>query len=262
VGCTDHLVRGANLGAAPLANDMKDTVLVEGIGNVAVSFRERGGGQPILLLHGGGGPSSVTPWGELLAAKTKARVVTPTHPGLLGTPRPGVLTSVGGLARVYAALMDKLELHGACVMGHSIGGWIAAELGLLASARIGSMVLIDAVGIDVPDHPAKDVFGGVPATPDARVLKMYAGRMMDPSLRARLSAGEIPPTLVVWGDDDGVVDREYGRAYALAISGAEFRLLRGVGHSPQLEAPQVLAETVLPFIAKHSPPLRPSPSAT
>ena len=261
-GCTDHLARGANIGAAPQANEMKETVLAEGIGRVDVTFSERGAGQRVLLLHGGGGPASVTAWAELLAAKTGPRVVTPTHPGLVGTPRPNALTSVGGLARVYAAFIDKLGLDGASVMGHSIGGWIAAELGLLAGASIGSLVLVDAVGIEVPGHPAEDVFGGTPATPNARVLKMYAGTMMDPSLRPRLSASAVPPTLVVWGDDDGVVDREYGRAYARAISGAEFRLLRGVGHSPQLDAPEALAETVWPFVAKHARPLRQSSSAT
>jgi pimeloyl-ACP methyl ester carboxylesterase len=262
-GCADHLARGgANIGAAPPANEMKETVIAEGIGRVDVSFSERGAGQPVLLLHGGGGPASVTAWANLLAAKTGARVVTPTHPGLIGTPRPEALTSVGGLARVYAALIDKLGLEGASVMGHSIGGWIAAELGLLAGGRISSLVLVDAVGIDVPDHPAEDVFGGTPATPEARVLKMYAGTMMDPSLRPRLSASALPPTLVVWGDDDGVVDRDYGRAYAHAISGSEFRLLRAVGHSPQIEAPELLADTVRPFLAKHARLLRQPSSAT
>jgi pimeloyl-ACP methyl ester carboxylesterase len=145
---------------------MKATIIAEGIGRVDVSFSERGAGQPVLLLHGGGGPASVIPWADLLAAKTGARVVTPTHPGL-GTPRPDALTSVGGLARVYAAIIDKLELGGVSVMGHSIGGWIAAELGLLAGASISSLVLVDAVGIEVPDHPAEDVFGGTPATPSA-----------------------------------------------------------------------------------------------
>jgi pimeloyl-ACP methyl ester carboxylesterase len=144
-------------------------------------------------------------------------------------------------------------------MGHSIGGWIAAELGLLAGARISSLVLVDAVGIDVPDHPAEDVFGGTPRTADARVLKMYAGTMMDSSLRPRLAANALPPTLVVWGDQDGVVDRDYGRAYALAITGAEFKLLRDVGHSPPIEAPEALAETVWPFVAKHARPKHQAP---
>jgi pimeloyl-ACP methyl ester carboxylesterase len=103
-------------------------------------------------------------------------------------------------------------------------------------------------------HPAADVVGGLATTDNARALKMYAGRMMDPSLLLRLAASAPPPTMVVWGDDDDVVDREYGRTYARAISGAELRLLRGVGHSPQMEAPELLLDTVWPFVAKHARP--------
>jgi pimeloyl-ACP methyl ester carboxylesterase len=231
---------------------MNKAVLVEGIGRVDVSFSERGTGQPILLLHGGGGPGSVTPWADLLAPAKRAHVITPTHPGIGGTLRPDALTSVTGLALVYAALIEKLELDAVAVIGHSIGGWIAVELGLLAGTRISSLVLVDAVGLEVLEHPAEDVFGGTPTTANGRVLKMYAGRMMDPTLGLRLAASELPPTLVVWGDDDDVVDRDYGRAYARAISGAEFSLLPGIGHVPQIEAPELLTETVWPFVAKHA----------
>jgi pimeloyl-ACP methyl ester carboxylesterase len=231
---------------------MKETLVVKGIGRVEVSFSEHGSGANVLLLHGGGGVGSVTPWAELLAATKAARVITPTHPGLGRTPRPDTLTSVRGLALVYAAFIETLDLDGVSVIGHSIGGWITAELGLVAGARVSCLVLVDAVGIEVPDHPAEDVFAGTPATPGDRVLKMYAGTMMDPSLRRRLSTSAFPPTQVVWGADDGVVDRDYGRAYARAISGAEFRLFDGVGHAPQLEVPELLVETVWPFIAKHS----------
>jgi hypothetical protein len=54
-GCTDHVARGANTGAAPLENEMSETVIAEGIDRVDVSFSERGAGQQVLLLHGGGG---------------------------------------------------------------------------------------------------------------------------------------------------------------------------------------------------------------
>jgi pimeloyl-ACP methyl ester carboxylesterase len=231
---------------------MNETLIAKDIGSVDVTFSERGRGQPILLLHGGGGLASVVPWADLLASTRRVRVITPTHPGLAETARPRQLTSVRGLAEVYAAFIDKLGLDGVSVVGHSIGGWIAAELGLLVGARVSSLVLVDAVGVDVPGHPAADVFGGPPAKGSAGVLQMYAGTMMDPSLRPRLAASALPPTLVVWGDDDGVVDREYGRAYARAIPGAEFQLLPGIGHSPQIEAPERLAELVWPFVAKHA----------
>ena len=180
------------------------------------------------------------------AGTRPARVIVPTHPGFGGTPRPEALVSIGGLARVYAALISKLGLDGVTVIGNSIGGWIAAELALVARARISSLVLVDAVGIEVPGHPVADVFplsldelsrlsyhdplrfrvDTSKFTPEQKAmraaniaaLRLYGGSM-DPSLRARLSTIAVP-TLVLWGESDRVADVEYGRAYAQAIAGA------------------------------------------
>jgi pimeloyl-ACP methyl ester carboxylesterase len=72
--------------------------------------------------------------------------------------------------------------------------------------------------------------------------------MTDPGLRGRL-AGVRVPTLVVWGEADRIADPDYGRAYAGAIPGARFALLRGTGHVPQVETPQLLLtalDAVLP----------------
>ena len=46
-----------------------------------VSYTERGAGHPFLILHGGGGPQTVTGFADLLAAQRHAHVITPTHPG-------------------------------------------------------------------------------------------------------------------------------------------------------------------------------------
>ncbi|WP_432946194.1 alpha/beta fold hydrolase [Kribbella sp. CA-253562] len=232
---------------------------------------EYGAGRPILLLHGGGGPQTVEAFGARLAAALPAQVVIPTHPGFGGTTRPDDLTTIAGLARRYADLLDERDLHDVVVIGSSIGGWIAAELALLGSARLGALVLVDAVGIDVPDHPVADFFAlsfdeiaalsyhapdafridPTQLSPAAReqlaanraALAVYAGEpsMVDPALRSRL-ASVTTPTLVVWGDSDRIVTPDYGRAYAEAIPGAEFRILPDTGHLPQLETPdQVIA---------------------
>jgi len=256
---------------------MSEILKVEGIGNVEVNVSERGDGQPVLLLHGGAGPLSVNPWADLLARTRPARVLVPTHPGFMGTPRPEALTSIAGLARVYAELLAQRKLDGVTVIGNSIGGWIAVELALLAPSRVARLVLVDAVGIDVPGHPVADVFS---LTPDQlsklsyydptrfrfdpskmppeqaalfasnrAALKVYAGNSMDPGLRARLG-GITQPTLVVWGEADRVVDLDYGRAYAESIPQARFTLLAGTGHVPQIETPELLADSVWPFLAR------------
>jgi pimeloyl-ACP methyl ester carboxylesterase len=102
------------------------------------------------LLHGGGGPDTVTGFGELFAKTHDVRVIVPTHPGFDGTARPEKLTSIPGLAALYVALLGQLELDDVTVIGNSIGGWIAAEMALLASPRVSGAILVDTVGIEVP----------------------------------------------------------------------------------------------------------------
>src|SRR5581483_8544732 len=97
---------------------------VPGIGAVDLTVDERGEGRPLLLLHGGAGPLSVANLADALAAQGGLRVLTPTHPGFEGTPRPAALDNVPGLAAVYEALLERIGLTDVVVAGNSLGGWI------------------------------------------------------------------------------------------------------------------------------------------
>jgi pimeloyl-ACP methyl ester carboxylesterase len=258
-----------------MSADTQHSLLVEGIGPVEVTVTDGGDGHPFLVLHGGGGPQSVAPFAGLLATTRQARVIVPVHPGFGGTPRPERLDSIAGLARVYAALLDRLDLQDVTVVGNSIGGWIAAELALLESPRVGSLVLVDAAGIEVEGHPIVDFFSLTldqvaefsyhdperfridPTTMSDAQRAVFAGNrsslatyggqaMTDQSLRSRLEKITVP-TLVVWGDSDQIVDLDYGRAYSAAIPGATFLLLPDTGHLPQLETPEQLLTAIWDF---------------
>ncbi|HEY6496428.1 MAG TPA: alpha/beta fold hydrolase [Trebonia sp.] len=257
---------------------------VHGIGPVPVTYTESGTGQPVLLLHGGAGPFSVTGFAALMSA-ADYRVIVPVHPGFDGTPRPRELTTIAGLAAVYASLLRELDLTNVCVIGNSIGGWVAAELALTESAaadrRLGSVVLVDAAGLEidgaaVPDFFAlaldqiadlsyfnADAFRINPATlPAERAAAMtgnraalleYAGTSMaDPSLRGRLAAIAMP-ALVVWGAADRMIPIDHGRAYADGIPGAHLQVINQAGHLPQLEAPDALLAAVREFTAAIRP---------
>jgi pimeloyl-ACP methyl ester carboxylesterase len=233
-------------------------------------------GHPFLLLHGGGGPQTVAPFAATLAAQRPARVFAPVHPGFDGTARPDWLTGVTTLAQVYAHLLDTLGLRDVTVVGNSIGGWIAAELAALGSDRISGVVLVNAVGLSVPGHPIADTSSLTPVelsrlsfhdpskfrfdpstlseaqraamAGNRAALDVYAGPhvMADPTLPERLAKIALP-ALVAWGAGDRVVDAEYGRAYGQAVPGAQFRLLEGTGHMPQLETPEQLLPVVWDF---------------
>lgn len=236
-----------------------------------LTITDAGHGQPYLLLHGGGGPGTVAGFATLLAEH--GRVVTPTHPGFGGTERPAAMDSPAALAIRYVELLDALQLTQVCVVGNSLGGWVAAEMALLQSPRVAAVVLVDAVGIEVPGHPVADFFALTPAEVAQRswfdptkmidpttlppavqatlpgnraALAVYGGTMTDAALRARLSAVAVP-TLVVWGEADRIGDTVYGREFAAAIPGARFELVPGAGHLPQIETPDALLAVVRDF---------------
>lgn len=249
-------------------------------GPVPVSLSEQGRGHPFLLLHGGAGLGSVSGFAELLATTRPARVLTPTHPGFAGTPRPQALASIADLAAAYVALLDELDLVDVTVVGNSIGGWTAAEIALLASPRVSSVVLVDAVGLHSESDPIVDFFAlsvdeitdlsyadpdrfrvdldDLPAAArqvmagNRASLLAYGGTTMaDPGLLARLPS-ITHPVLVVWGAADGVVAPSHGRAYAAAIPGARLDLIEGAGHLPQIETSQRLADDVWAFADEHA----------
>jgi pimeloyl-ACP methyl ester carboxylesterase len=257
----------------PSAESTIKTLNVTGIGPVRVTVEERGDGRPVLVLHGGAGPQSVAAFAQLLADKGQARVLTPTHPGFGGTPRPDQLDSVAKLASLYDTLLDDLGLEDVTVIGNSLGGWIAAEMALLPSPRISHLVLLDAVGIEAAGHSVADLSGlsvpeiqalsfhdptpfrvdpaTIPETQKAvmaangAALAVYTGSpaMVDPTLLDRLGGVAIP-TLVLWGASDQIVTPSYGQAYAAAIPRARFEVLPATGHMPQMETPDLVLQTI------------------
>lgn len=238
-----------------------------------------------LVLHGGGGPRTVAPIVGNLAATR--HVLAPTHPGWDGTALPDGLTSVAQLAGDYLELLrsdgpDLLARGGVTLVGSSLGGWIALEMAIQAAgdARfeglVDSVVVIDAVGVEVPGEPIADFFSLSPRqlaehawhdadrgfidpaalsdeqrsmqAGNARAMAAIAGATMsDPTLFARLSA-VTAPALVVWGASDRVVTPAYGRALAAAIPDARFAQIEEAGHLPHLEAGAATFEVIDRFL--------------
>ena len=56
------------------------------------------------------------------------------------------------------------------------------------------------------------------------------------------------PSLVLWGENDRMVPRAHGEAYAKGLAGAELRVIAGSGHSPQVERPAETAALINTFL--------------
>lgn len=75
----------------------------------------------------------------------------------------------------------------------------------------------------------------------------YMRRMM-PELRAAFDLGRITvPVLLIWGDHDRLVSHRGAQQILAAVPTARLELLHGVGHCPQVEAPERFTELLLEF---------------
>jgi pimeloyl-ACP methyl ester carboxylesterase len=184
------------------------------------------------------------------------------------------------LAYVMLDLASQLGLEKPALVGFSFSGWVAAEMAVKNAGAFSKLVLVGAVGVkiggpydvDIQDvwlqHPAK-VAAFKWADPEkanrdysgcsdeelsivARNVESFARfgwepYMHNPKLKHRLHRVSIP-THLIWGDKDGVVTKDYGRAFAGLIPGASFETVANAGHYPQLEQPEAFAKALTKFL--------------
>lgn len=119
-----------------------------------VRYVRAGSGPPLVLLHGFA--SSVYTWSEVLPAlAARHDVVALDLPGFGGTETRPTLTAQD-LARVVPAVADGLGLGRYDLVGHSLGGAVAAVTAASHPQRVGRLVLVDAAGFNLSaaDRPA------------------------------------------------------------------------------------------------------------
>lgn len=235
-----------------------------------------GDGSPMLLLHGGDGPRDGAPYITTLSESFE--VIAPTHPGFAATPLPDGCDSVDDLAYLYLDLMDSLDLQHVTLVGHSFGGWIAAEIAVKSTARLARLILINPVGIKISDRETRDIADVFihseaeldklrwhdPANaPDpaalseedqrkqaysAQSLALYGWEpyLHNPKLAGRLHRIDVK-TRLIWGASDGIVGPDYGAAYRDLIPGADMVVISEAGHLPQIERADEFVRHVLEF---------------
>jgi pimeloyl-ACP methyl ester carboxylesterase len=242
-----------------------------------------GSGPPLLFLHGGDFVAQNAPFLDRLA--TRFRVVAPRHPGFGTTPRPSWFRSVHDIAYLYLDLIDRLDLGGALLVGSSFGGWIALEMAVRSEARLGRLVLIDALGVKfggreerdiadiyalpadevlrrtfvdaarvVPDYATLDDAAALAIARDREATALYGWKpyMHDPALAHWLHR-ITKPALVLWGEHDGILAPSYGEKLAAALPDARFARVAGAAHYPQIEQPDAVVDHIARFAQENRP---------
>jgi pimeloyl-ACP methyl ester carboxylesterase len=214
----------------------------------------------VVLIHGLGASSRW--WFPLFPELTTAqfRVLAPDLPGFGASPGP--LTGIPQAARAVAAAIDRMGLAKFFLVGHSMGGAVAAHLAADYASRVRRLVLIDSAGIPGVGparllsrivQPWSWCPPGFYRTLIGDVVRAGPGNMLTGirelrhhDIRPTLSRVRAP-ALVIWGEKDSLTPPEHGRLMAEALSEGRLELIPRVRHLPMVSDPETVARLMVSF---------------
>jgi pimeloyl-ACP methyl ester carboxylesterase len=226
------------------------------VNGVRTVVQSAGAGEALVFFHGAG---TVTGFDSLLPLAERFRLIVPHHPGFGLSGDDPAVSRIEDYARHYLDLFDQLGIREMSLVGHSMGGYLAATFAIDQNERVRRLVLASPLGLRVPEHPTTDIF----TIPGEELLEhlsadpsIFEGKVPDPptpeflaqSYRETTSAARIlwersydprlprwlhrltMPTLLLWGDADRIIPVQQIDVWADHVQGAERRTLPGVGH--------------------------------
>lgn len=242
----------------------------------------------VILIHGfGGSLHSWEPWAQGLSRDH--RVIRFDLPGCgLTAPDPTNDYTDARTLQLLMALMDRLHIARASIVGHSIGGRIAWTFAATHPERMDKLVLVAPDGFAspgfeygrAPEVPMsaelmrfvlpkpllrmslEPAYGNAAFLSDALTTR-YHDLMLAPGSRDALLArmrqttlvDPVPllqriqaPTLLVWGEADAMIPITNASDYLKAMPHATLVSLPGVGHLPQEEAAEKSIAAVRDFL--------------
>ncbi len=224
-------------------------------------------GPAVLLIHGFGG--DLDNWlFNMDALAEKAKVYALDLPGHGQSIKRIADPGLSGLAKAVRAFMDTVGVESAHLVGHSMGGAVAATVASDAPDRVLSLSLVCSAGLG-PEISSAYIDGFVTAVsrrdlkPVLQLLfadaKLVSRAMVDDLLKYKrldgvlealtqlssdlfadgrqstVLSGQIADlgvrTLVVWGAEDRVIPA----SHAQNLDGAEVEIIERAGHMVQME---------------------------
>jgi len=251
---------------------------------VRVGYRREGSGDTLLYLHGAG---LTRQWLPLYAALARSfDVIVPEQPGFGDTELPDHIVSFDDLVLHYDAVLRTLGTGRVHLVGHSMGGWLAADLAVTYPERFASLTLLAPMGLRTPETPMADPFRWSETQADHAVFSGTAGHYLEylqqegeledylheyaegiaftrltwnPRYDVRLEhrlARVLAPTRVVHFADDNFIPPALSARYAELIPGAQLVTLPGASGEPAshvaiIQQPEAVAALMTEHASKY-----------
>ena len=242
-------------------------------GRRKIRIFEAGDGRPLVFLHGAGGLAEESPF--LAALARRWRVFAPLLPGYGDSEGGDTLPDMLAITLHSFDVIEALGLTRPYLVGHSMGGMIAAEMPAVAPHDVKRLGLIAPAGLWLDDHPVPDLFATLPhelpellfhdpelgerlMAPDgdldnpklleafmirnARQLTMASKLLFpvpDRGLAERLYRIRAR-TVIVWGEHDRMIPPVYCEAFRRRIAGSEIVMVPAAGHMVIIEGTEAV----------------------
>ena len=237
--------------------------------HVPVRYFEGGDGAPLVFLHGAGGLVAEDPFLNALAKKY--HVYAPLLPGYGDSEECSELRDMLDFTLHTWDVVGALGLKDPILVGHSMGGMIAAEMAAVAPNDVSRLGLIAPAGLWLDQFPVPDFFSMLPfqlaavlfydEKIGAQLMGVGGGNFGDPEwLKAFLvrnarqlgTAGKLlfpiperglagrlyrikAKTVIVWGESDKLIPLAYAERFQAGIPGARLVVIREAAHMVPLE---------------------------
>jgi len=237
------------------------------LGDARVRVISGGQGPPVLLVHGLAGSSDW--WVRNFDVLSRDHAVYLVDlPGFGSMRKYAKQFSVAGSAQWLAELLAALNLHQVALVGHSMGGLIAAIFAARYPERVTKLVLA-APAIALPHksvlpfvvplmkqamyiHPAfLPTFVRDTARAGPSILLRASRELLNIDIKQEL-AKIAAPSLLIFGEHDPVVPALLGPKLQSEIPGSCLAILPRAGHILMYDQPDLFKRTVLEFLSKPS----------
>lgn len=247
-------------------------------------YRLAGNGNPVVLLHGAGGDSSLFD-GTIASLMVSYRLIAPDILGHGSTTGPGGFYTVAAYLRWLKSFIEALHAGPVDIIGHSMGGAIALRFTADHPRLVRRFILVDSIALGMPSLATTLLLLAAVFNPDdGKALDQVARAVLSSpqaissDVKAALESGGIPkgmrgfawmfvrtwqvalpvsgstlsriqvPVMVLWGKDDRYFPSAHAERAMRKLPDARLQWISNAGHAPFLEQPDAFGAAVRSFI--------------
>jgi pimeloyl-ACP methyl ester carboxylesterase len=224
---------------------------------------------PILFLHGWG--VGTKPYQEVLNVLCQRyKVIAPELPGFGKSSGSKLNWNYNEYAKILAAFLKTLNLKKVHVIGHSLGGGIAATIAALMPTLVQSLVLVDSTGIPVEPVPkvflkrAIEMTAQAPQIKFPQIMQIFQAFSYNFLFRTQNTIQVLllslkkdlkpllpkieSPCLLVWGAKDLTTPLSAAQEFSQCIKGSKLVVVDGVYHEWSIFFVEKITNIIFDFI--------------